>query len=100
LTRHSYRINHRDSLKRIQEELTDSLRTILSTQNYRKVTIKDEPPNSLESLYLVIHEISVATFQLCTKRQNYEVFTTSLYEINRLLDDVYAYKAVPDPIEE
>jgi hypothetical protein len=31
LTQHSYKINYRDSLKRIQKELTDSLATILST---------------------------------------------------------------------
>ncbi len=28
------------------------------------------------------------------------MFTTSLYEINWLLEDVYAYEAIPDPIEE
>ena len=28
------------------------------------------------------------------------MFTTSLYEINWLLEDTYAYKAIPDPIEE
>ena len=28
------------------------------------------------------------------------MFTTSLYKINWLLEDTYAYKAIPDPIEE
>ncbi len=28
------------------------------------------------------------------------MFTTSLYEIDRLLEDVYAYEAIPDPMEE
>jgi len=28
------------------------------------------------------------------------VFTTSLYEIDRLLEDVYAHEATPDPMEE
>ena len=28
------------------------------------------------------------------------MFTTSLYKINQLLEDTYAYKAIPNPIEE
>ncbi len=28
------------------------------------------------------------------------MFTTSLYEIDRLLEDAYAYEAIPDPMEE
>jgi hypothetical protein len=66
----------------------------------RKVIIKEEPLNSLESLYLVIHQISAAVFQLCTKRQDHEVFTTSLYEIDRLLEEAHAREAVPDLMEE
>ena len=62
LTRYSYKINYRDSLKYIQEELIDSLALILSTQSYRKAIVKDKPLKSLESLYLTIHKISIATF--------------------------------------
>jgi hypothetical protein len=100
LTWHSYKIDYRDSLKRIQEELTDFLATILSTQNYRKATVKDKPLNFSKSLYLAIYEISAAAFQLCTKRQNYKVFTTSLYKIDRLLKEANAKTAIPDPIKE
>jgi transposase InsO family protein len=84
----------------MQEELTDSLATIPPTQNYRKATVEDEPLNSLENPYLAIHEISAAALQLCTKRQNHEVFTTSLYEIDRLLEEANAKEAIPDPMEE
>ncbi len=56
--------------------------------------------NSLDNLYLAIHEISATVFQLSTRRQDHEVFTTSLYKINRLLEDAYAHKAIPDPMEE
>jgi hypothetical protein len=84
----------------MQEELTDSLATIPSTQNYKKATVKDEPLNFLKSPYLAIHEISAAAFQLCTKRQNHEVFTTSLYKIDRLLEEANAKKAIPDLMEE
>ncbi len=100
LTRHSHEIDHRDSLKRMHEELTGSLGTAPSIQKYQKVTVEDEPLNFLESPYLAIHEISAAAFQLCTRRQDHEVFTTSLYEIDRLLEDAYAYEAIPDPMEE
>ncbi len=100
LTRHSYETDHRDSLKRMQAELHDSLGTTPPAQNYRKVTIEEEPLNSLQSPYLAIHEISANAFQLCTKRQDYEVFTTSLYEIDRLLEEAHAREAIPDPIEE
>ena len=100
LTRYSYKIDHRDSLKCIQKQLTDSLALILSTQNYRKVIVKNKPLKSLDSLYLVIHEISIAVFQLYTKRQDYKVFIISLYKINWLLNDIYAYKAIPDPMKE
>jgi len=43
LARHSHRIDHRDSLKRMQEELTDSWTTIPSTQKYRKATVEEDP---------------------------------------------------------
>jgi hypothetical protein len=46
----------------MQEELTDSLATILFTQNYKKATVKDKPLNFLKSLYLAIYEISAAVF--------------------------------------
>jgi hypothetical protein len=62
LTWYSYKIDYRDSLKQMQEELTDFLAMILSTQNYRKATVEDEPLNFLKSLYLVIYEISAAVF--------------------------------------
>ncbi len=62
--------------------------------------MEDEPLNFLESLYLVIYEISTVVFQLYIRRQDHKVFTTSLYEIDRLLEDAYAYKAIPDLIEE
>ncbi len=80
--------------------MNNTLRTVPLPQNYRKVTIEEEPLNLLESLYLVIYEISANAFQLYTKRQDYEVFTTSLYEIDRLLEEAYAQEAIPDPIEE
>jgi hypothetical protein len=100
LTRYSYRIDYRDSLKRMQKKLADSRIIILSAQNYRKIMIKDEPLNSLESPYLAIHEINAAAFQLCTKRQDYKVFTISLYEIDRLLEEIYIREAILDPIKE
>jgi hypothetical protein len=76
------------------------LATIPSTQNYRKATVKDKPLNFSKSPYLAIHEISTAVFQLCTKRQNHEVFMTSLYEINRLLEEANAKTAIPNPMKE
>ncbi len=78
----------------------NSLATIPLTQKYQKAIVEDEPLNLLENLYLAIYEISVTAFQLCTRRQDYEVFITSLYKIDRLLEDVYVHKATPDPIEE
>jgi hypothetical protein len=62
LTQHSYKINYKDSLKRIQKELTDFLATILFTQNYKKATVKNKPLNFLKSLYLTIYKISAAVF--------------------------------------
>ena len=62
LTQHSYKIDHKDSIKRIQKELEGSLRTTPLTKKYQKATIKEEPLNFLESLYLIIHEISIVAF--------------------------------------
>jgi len=62
--------------------------------------MEEEPLNLLESPYLAIHEISANTFQLCTKRLNYEVFTTLLYKINWLLEEAYIQEVIPNPIEE
>jgi hypothetical protein len=100
LTQHSYKIDYKDSLKRIQKKLTDSLATILFTQNYRKATVENKPLNFSKSLYLAIYEISAAVFQLCTKRQNHKVFMTSLYKIDRLLKEANAKTAIPDPMKE
>ena len=100
LTRHTYKIDYRDNLQRMQAELGGSPENIPSTLKYRKATVEDEPLNYLESPYLAIHEISAAAFQFSTKRQDHEVFTTSLYEIDRLLEDAYARETTPDPLEE
>jgi hypothetical protein len=100
LTWHFYKINYKNSLKRMQKELTDFLAMILFTQNYKKAIVKDKPLNFLKSLYLVIYKISAAVFQLCTKRQNHKVFTTSLYKIDWLLKEANAKKAIPDPVKE
>ena len=54
--------------------------------------------HSLPSTPLLICEISAAAFQLSTRRRDYEVFTTSLYEIDRLLDDANPLRASPDPL--
>jgi hypothetical protein len=66
----------------MKAELEDSLEAIPSVQEPRAVTIKDRPLYSLEDTRLTICEISVAAFQLSTQRKDYEVFTTSLYEID------------------
>jgi hypothetical protein len=81
-------------------ELADSFRTIPATQEPREVRVEDGPLHSFESPYLAICEISAAAFQLSTRRQDHEVFTTSLYEIDRLLEDADPWKTSPDPLEE
>jgi hypothetical protein len=84
----------------MEAKLADSFGTIPSTQKLRKVTVEDGPPHSLESPHLTICEISAAAFQLSTRRRDHEVFTTSLYEIDRLLEDAEPLKTSPDPLEE
>jgi hypothetical protein len=73
---------------------------ILFTQNYKKATVKDKPLNFLKSLYLTIYKISTAVFQLCTKKQNYKVFITSLYKIDWLLKKANTKKAISDLIKK
>jgi hypothetical protein len=93
LARHSYEIDQGDRLKRMTAELEDTLGTTSSsTQKPRKVMIEEEPLNHFERPSLTVYEISAAAFQLCTRRPNYEVFTTPLYEIDRHRE------TTPDPI--
>jgi hypothetical protein len=99
LARHTYELDHQDRLKQMKAELQGSLGTIPSTQKARKVTVEEGSLNHSESLYLAIHEISATAFQLCTRRSNHEVFTTSLYEIDRILEDIHAQEANPDPAD-
>jgi hypothetical protein len=84
----------------MKAELEDSLGTLPSTQEPRAVTIEDGPLYSLQSIHLLICEISVAVFQLSTQRKDYKVFTTSLYEIDCLLDDTNSQETNPNPLEE
>jgi hypothetical protein len=100
LARHTYQLDHQDRLQQMKLELADSFGTTPSTQEPRKVTFEEGPLYSLESPYLAICEISAAAFQLSTRRRDHEVFTTSLYEIDRLLEDADPLRASPDPLEE
>jgi transposase InsO family protein len=99
LARHTYEIDQRDRLKRMKAELEDSLGTIPSTQKPRTVTIEDGPLDSLPNTPLPICEISAAAFQLSTRRKDYEVFTTSLYEIDRLIEDTTSQEASSNSLE-
>jgi transposase InsO family protein len=100
LVRHTHEIDHRDRLKRMKAELEDSLEAVPSPQEPRTVTIEDGPLYSLEGMRPAICEISATAFQLSTRRKDYEVFTTSLYEIDRLLEDTDPPNASPNPLEE
>jgi hypothetical protein len=66
----------------MRAELEDSLGLIAAPQEPRTVTIEDGLLYSLEGMRPAICEISAAAFQLSTQRKDYEVFSTSLYEID------------------
>jgi hypothetical protein len=83
----------------MKAELEDSLGTIPLTQKPRTVTIKDRPLDLLLNTPLLICEISIATFQLSTHRKDYKVFTISLYEIDRLIEDTTSQEASSNSLE-
>lgn len=100
LARRSYEIDRQDDLRRMRTELAGPLGAIPSIRQPQAATVEEDTTNSLDSQYFSIYGISGNAFQLFTKRRGCEVFTTSLYEIDRLLDEAYTPEARPDPLEE
>lgn len=100
LARRSYEIDRQDDLRRMRTELADSSGATPPTRRPRTFAIPEDTTSPIDGQYISIHEISGNAFQLFTRRQGYEVFTTSLYEIDRLLDEARTLEAIPDPLEE